>query len=122
MKGQKLVVRAIEAPDHEAVREFLRAEGDDPLVPPCGLIGKVVGDIVAVLAMQITADAVQIDHIVVAGNVRRKRIGRFLVDEAGQIASRIDRNQLTAECGGAADGFFQKIGFEREGSRWIRRL
>ena len=122
MRGQRLFVRAIETPDHDAVSAFLAAEKGGGDVPACGLLGKVVGDIVAVLAMQITADAVQIDDIVVAKEVRRKRIGRFLVDEVAQIAAKMDRNHLVVNGGGESDEFFRRIGFEREGSRWIRRL
>jgi N-acetylglutamate synthase-like GNAT family acetyltransferase len=122
MKGQKLFVRPIEMPDHETVREFLVREERGDAIPACGLLAKLVGEIVAVVAMQITPDAVQIDDIVVARDVRKKRIGRYLVDEVGQIASRIDRTRLVAEGCGDADEFFRRIGFEREGSRWIRRL
>jgi N-acetylglutamate synthase-like GNAT family acetyltransferase len=122
MKGQKLFVRAIEEADHEAVRNFLVREERTPEVPACGLLGKLVGDIVGVVAMQITADAVQIDDIVVARDVRKKRIGRFLVEELGQIASKIDRPRLVTREAAEADEFFRRIGFEREGSRWVRHL
>ena len=122
MRGQRLFVRAIETPDHEAVSAFLAAQRGGGTVPACGLLGKVVGDIVAVVAMQITADAVQIDDIVVAKEVRRKRIGRFLVDEVAHIALKMDRKHLVVNGGGENDEFFRRIGFEREGSRWIRRV
>ena len=122
MRGQKLFIRAIESPDHDAVRTFLRIEAGGMPVPACGLLGKLVGDIVGILAMQITPDAIQIDHIVVARNVRRKRIGRFLVDEAGHLAAKIDRQRLIAEASGAGDEFFRRIGFQREGSRWFRSV
>ena len=122
MKGQKLFIRAIESPDHGAVLDFLQRERRGAAVPACGLLAKLVGGIVGVVAMQITPEAVQIDDIVVASELRKKRIGRFLVEEVGQIASRIDRPRLTAESGGGADEFFGRIGFEREGSRWIRHL
>jgi N-acetylglutamate synthase-like GNAT family acetyltransferase len=122
MKGQKLFVRPIDGTDHDAVRGFLLREDATGPIPVCGLLAKLVGDIVGVVAMQITPDAVQIDNIVVARDVRKKRIGRYLVDEVGQIASRIDRPHLVAEGCTGADEFFRRIGFEREGSRWIRRL
>ena len=122
MRGQKLFIRAIESPDHQAVSDFLHAERGDGSVPACGLIGKLVGDIVAVVAMQITPDAVRIDDIVVARDVRRKRIGRFLVDEVAQIASKIDRKHLVVESDGGSGEFFRRIGFEREGLNWVRAV
>ena len=76
MRGQKLYVRPIEAADHDAIRAFLalNAPSHAP-VPSCGLLGKLLGDIVAVLSMEITPDAVRVDDLVVAKDLRRKRIG-----------------------------------------------
>ncbi|HVS31996.1 MAG TPA: GNAT family N-acetyltransferase [Thermoanaerobaculia bacterium] len=122
MRGQRLFVRAIETADHDAVIAFLATERPGGHAPACGLLGKVVGDIVAVVEMQITADAVQIDDIVVARDVRRKRIGRFLVDEVAQIAAKMERKQLVVNAGGEGDEFFLHIGFEREGTRWVRHV
>jgi ribosomal protein S18 acetylase RimI-like enzyme len=123
MKGQHLFVRTIEAADHDAIRAFLEAEGNKAVVPACGLLGKLVGDLVAILAMRITADAVEIDDLVVARDFRRKRIGRVMLAELEQIAQKMDRPQLLvreAEEGSAE--FLRRVGFEREGPRWIRKV
>jgi ribosomal protein S18 acetylase RimI-like enzyme len=123
MKGQHLFVRAIEPADYDAIRAFFEAEGNKAAVPACGLLGKLVGDLVAVLAMRITADAVEIDDLVVARGLRRKRIGRVMLAELEQIAQKMDRTQLLvqeAEEGSAE--FLRRVGFEREGPRWIRKV
>ena len=122
MKGQHLFVRPIEPGDHDAVQQFLAREADRSVTPSFGLVGKLVGDLVAVLAMQVTADSLLVDDIVVARDLRRKRIGRVMLDEAEQIAQRIDRPQLVVEEAQASAGFLQSVGFKREGSRWIRKV
>src|ERR1700687_5633554 len=94
MRGQKLFVRPIESADRDAVSRFLQAQSDTSPVPACGLLGKLVGELVSVVAMQITADAIQIDDIVVARDLRRKRIGRVMLDEVEQIAAKMDRPRL----------------------------
>lgn len=127
MKGQRLFVRAIEESDRDAVQSFLAAEGHDAALPACGLLGKLVGDLVAVLEMQITADSVEVHEIVVARELRRKRIGRVMLAELEQIARKIERPRLVvpatrgATHSGAAE-FLRRVGFEREGSRWIREI
>jgi ribosomal protein S18 acetylase RimI-like enzyme len=122
MRGQRLFVRAIEASDHDLVRTFLVKEGRRN-VPACGLLGKLVGELVAVVAMQITPDTVRIDDIVVKRELRRKRIGRVMLDELEQIAIRIERQRLIVEDSVKdAAGFLERIGFRREGAQWIRNI
>ena len=119
MRGQKLFIRPIEPADSEAVSRFLEEESGRALVPACGLLAKLVGELVAVMSMRITNDGVEIDDLVVAKELRRKRIGRFMLDEAEQIAAKIDRTRLIAH---ATHEFFRRTGFEREGERWIRQV
>lgn len=122
MRGQRLFVRPIETPDHDQVRAFLKLHRGDPSVPACGLLGKLVGELVAVVAIQITEDAVRIDDIVVARELRRKRIGRVMLYELEQIASKIDRRRLVVEGDSEGQEFLRRVGFEREGIRWVKRL
>jgi GNAT superfamily N-acetyltransferase len=124
MRGQKLFIRPIEAGDHDAVGRFLEIQTGASQVPACGLLGKLVGELVSVVAMQITADAIQIDDIVVARELRRKRIGRVMLDEVEQIAAKIDRPWVVVEDRPlpALHEFFRRVGFEREGARWIRQV
>ncbi|HKS25585.1 MAG TPA: GNAT family N-acetyltransferase [Thermoanaerobaculia bacterium] len=109
MRGQKLFVRPIEAADHDAIRTFLAAHALRDAVPSCGLLGKLVGDIVAVLAMEITPDAVRVDDLVVAKDLRRKRIGRGMLAELDALAAKIDREWLVAR---EDHEFFRRVGFQ----------
>jgi GNAT superfamily N-acetyltransferase len=122
MRGQRLFIRPIESADHDAVSRFLHAQTGRARVPACGLLGKLVGELVSVVAMQITADAIQIDDIVVARDLRRKRIGRVMLDEVEQIAAKMDRPLLITVDAVEAHEFFRRVGFEREGARWIRQV
>jgi N-acetylglutamate synthase-like GNAT family acetyltransferase len=122
MRGQRLFTRPIDGSDSEAIRAFLDVQTGSGNVPACGLLGKLVGELVAVVAMSITPDAIEIDDIVVARDLRRKHIGRFMLDEVEQIAVKIDRERLVVNDAADADGFFSRVGFEREGARWIRQV
>jgi hypothetical protein len=123
MKGQRLFVRPIEPADHDDVRLFLQQNGAPGAIPACGLLGKLVGELVAILAMRITDDGVAVDQIVVARDLRRKRVGRVMLLELEGMAAKMERTQLVVN--GAFDDhaeFLRRVGFEREGPRWIRRV
>ena len=120
MRGQRLFIRPIEASDHATVSRFLAEETGAAAIPACGLLGKLVGELVAVVEIHLTADAIQIDNVVVARDLRRKRIGRFMIDEVAELAAKMDRRRLIVGEPAGADEFFQRTGFEREGARWIR--
>lgn len=123
MRGQKLFIRPIESSDAESVRKFFVANANDAGVPAMGLLGKLVGDLVAVLAMEITTDAVRVSDLVVARELRRKRIGRYMIDELARLARKIDRDRIVVEPADGAREFFKKIGFdecEREMVRVLR--
>ena len=114
MRGQKLFIRPIESGDAESVRLFFAANANGSAAPAMGLIGKLVGDLVAVLAMEITTDAVQIADLIVARELRRKRIGRFMVEELARLAKKIDRDRLVVDPPADAREFFRRIGFDGE--------
>jgi N-acetylglutamate synthase-like GNAT family acetyltransferase len=131
MRGQKLFIRPIESDDSEAVHRFLETEcggqailpartGQTTRTPQLGLLGKLVGELVAVAEIRLTSDAIQIDNVIVARELRRKRIGRVMLDEIARLAEKMDRNRLIVGEPGTADEFFRRTGFEREGARWIR--
>lgn len=112
MRGQKLFVRPIEASDHDAIRAFLAAHASAPApVPACGLVGKLVGELVAVLSMEITGDAVRVDDLIVAKELRRKRIGRGMLAELDALAAKMDRQWLVAN----ESAFLRHIGFTGDG-------
>lgn len=120
MRGQKLFVRPMEAADRDAVREFLARESPASPLPETALIGKLIGELVAVLAMEITADSAAIRDLVVKHDLRRKRIGRFMIDELGSLASKLDRG-ITLACDAPAE-FAAKVGFTQDGDRLVRRV
>ena len=123
MKGQRLFVRPIEDADHDLVRAFLDREGSPAPVPACGLLGKLVGELVAILEMRVTTGGIEIRDILVAKSLRRKRIGRVMLAELEHIAAKMDRPRLiVAASQDAHAGFLRRVGFEREGSTWVRKV
>ena len=121
MRGLRLFVRPIEASDHGAVGNFLSLQaGRSASVPAYGLLGKLLGDIVAVVAIEFTPDSVRIDDILVARDLRKKRIGRVMMNEVEVLAAKMDRKQLMVEDPRDAQEFFRHVGFRSEGERWVR--
>jgi len=113
VKGQKLFVRPIEAADADAVRAFAAQHGGSPGARS-GLLGKLVGELVSVLAMEVEDDAVRVIDLVVAEELRRKRIGRVMLNELAALAAKLERNWLVADVKHAE--FLRRVGFtEREG-------
>ncbi len=122
MRGQRLFVRPLEPGDVPAVESFLQSQGASAPAAACGLLGKIVGDLVAVLACEMTPDAVHIAQLVVAAHLRRKRIGRFMIDEAARMAREQQRKELVVDHPGSAAAYFRKIGFEGDEQRMVRRV
>src|SRR6266542_1061133 len=112
MRGQKLFVRPIEASDHDAIRAFLASHSAASAVPTCGLIGKLLGEVVAVLSMEITGDAVRVDDLVVAKELRRKRIGRGMLAELDALAAKMERDWIIAR---DDHEFLRRVGFSGNG-------
>jgi ribosomal protein S18 acetylase RimI-like enzyme len=88
--------------------------------PACGLLGKLLGDIVAVVSLEITGDALHIEDVLVARELRRKWIGRVMMREVEQLAAKMDRRRIVVDDARDAAEFFRRTGFEREGERWVR--
>ena len=134
MRGLRLFVRPIESADHDVVRSFLEREVEDrqsclsptdrqdclSSTPACGLLGKLLGDIVAVVSMEITSDAVRVEEIVVARELRRKRIGKAMMREVEQLALKMDRRRVVVDDARDAQEFLRRVGFQSEGERWVR--
>jgi GNAT superfamily N-acetyltransferase len=116
VKGLRLYVRPIEAADHAPLSDFLGTP--DP--PAWGLLGKLLGELVAVVALELTDDALRVDEIFVAGHLRKKRIGRAMMREVEQLALKLDRRRIVVDDARDARDFFRRVGFENEGDRWIR--
>ncbi len=110
VRGQKLFIRPIEPPDSELVRAFLDRHAPGTPRPSAGLIGKLVGEVAAVLAMEITDESLRIVDLVVAEELRRKRVGRIMIDELAQLAGKMERSWLEVDPRGARR-FFERVGF-----------
>ena len=121
LRGQRLFVRPIEALDRESVEAFLQTHGDGRNMPETGLIGKLVGELVAVLAMDVTADAIRIDDLIVARDMRRKQIGRVMLRELAELAVKLERDWLVAERGEGRE-FLERVGFVERDGAMVRRV
>jgi N-acetylglutamate synthase-like GNAT family acetyltransferase len=119
VKGQKLFVRPIEAADADAVRAFASQFGGSSETRS-GLLGKLTGDLVAVLSMELDDDAIRITGLVVAEELRRKRIGRVMLNELAALAAKLERQWLVADVAHAA--FLQRVGFTEEDGVMSRRV
>jgi N-acetylglutamate synthase-like GNAT family acetyltransferase len=108
VKGQKLFVRPIEGSDATALRAFAVGHGGDP-TPPAGLLGKLVGELAAVLTMEVEPDAVRLIGLVVAEELRRKRVGRVMLNELANVAASMNRQWLVA--GIEHRAFLERVGF-----------
>ena len=121
MRGLRLFVRPIDDADREAVCTFLDSQnGASRGAPASGLLGKLLGEIVAVVAIDLTGDALRVDDIVVARDLRKKRIGRVMMREVEQLAAKMDRTRVIVEDARGAGEFFRHVGFRNEGERWVR--
>lgn len=122
MRGQRLFVRPIESGDAEVIRAFLDANGSPGEAPACGLLAKLVGDLAGVMAFEIADDGLRVENVVVARELRRKRIGRFLVDEAVRLAEKMDRDRLVVVHENGAGEFLRRVGFTMEDGVFVRRV
>jgi ribosomal protein S18 acetylase RimI-like enzyme len=122
VRGQRLFVRPIDAGDGEAVGAFLQAHGGRLREAKTGLVGKLVGDLVAVVAMDIEPEAIRIEDVVVARELRRKRIGRLMLDETARLAAKLERRLLIVASDASEREFFRRSGFEEEGDGWLVRV
>ena len=116
MKGLRLYVRPIEAADHADLGRLLASA--EP--PAWGLLGKLLGDVVAVVELEIAGDALRVGRIFVARELRKKRIGRVMMREVEQLATKLERRRIVVDDAGEAAEFFRRVGFENEGDRWVR--
>jgi GNAT superfamily N-acetyltransferase len=119
VKGQKLFVRPIEAADFDAVRAFAAQHGGLPDTRS-GLLGKLVGELVSVMSIDIEADAVRVVDLVVAEELRRKRVGRVMLNELAALAAKLERNWLIADVKHAE--FLRHVGFTEDQGVMKRRV
>jgi ribosomal protein S18 acetylase RimI-like enzyme len=126
VRGLRLFVRPIEAADHSALELFFAKQGNaeesPDTTPAWGLLGKLLGDVVAVVSLDITDDALRVEQLTVTRELRRKWIGRVMMREVEQLAVKMDRRRIVVEHAGDAQEFFRRVGFQSEGVRWVREI
>ena len=126
MRGLRLFVRPIDAADQPALLAFFAMPGNaaapPDTTPAWGLLGKLLGDVVAVASLHLTDDAMRVEDLTVAHDLRRKWIGRVMMREVEQLAVKMDRRRIVVEHAGEAQEFFRRVGFQSEGVRWVRDI
>lgn len=120
MRGLRLFVRPIDTADNDAIDAFLARQECSISTPAWGLLGKLLGDVVAVVSLDLTDDALRVGEIVVARDLRRKWIGRVMMREVEQLAKKMDRTRVVVDDARDAQEFLRRVGFESEGERWVR--
>ena len=122
LRGQLLFIRPIAETDWAAVAEFLKEEAPDCRPPHVGLVAKLVGDLVAVAGTSTDGDDVTLEMVVVAKALRRKRIGRFLVDALASSAAGPRPRWLVARKEESTLAFFRRVGFSDRGDSIVRQI
>ena len=129
MRGLRLFVRPTEPPDRGDLCTFFERHGEEnnetalshsESVTACGLLGKLLGEIVAVAGLEITSDALRVRELLVARELRRKWIGKVMMREIEQLAVKMDRRRLIVDDARGAQEFLRRVGFVEEGERWVR--
>jgi len=121
LRGQRLFVRPIETADREALQAFFAAHGDGATTPENGLVGKLVGNLVAVLSMEVMPDSIRIDELIVARELRRKQIGRVMMKELADLAAKMERDWLIVERGDGKE-FLERVGFVERNGAMVRKV
>lgn len=123
MKGQRLLVREADPADSAAIAELLgswssRIGPTDPI-----WIGKLVGEVVAALAVRTAGDgSISVVLIYVAPDLRRKRIGTYLLRSVVEKLESDGNAIRVTDDGDGTRAFFLKNGFVEEGEFLARRI
>jgi GNAT superfamily N-acetyltransferase len=128
LRGLRLYIRPIEPSDREAVEVFLNSEsepGTDRGAAASngarGLLGKLLGEIVAVAFVDDGDEsALRLRRLLVARSFRKKWIGRAMLRELDRLAQQMNRTKIVVEDADGAQEFFRRTGFQSEGERWVR--
>ena len=122
MRGQRLFIRPLEADDRAAIDSFFVAESWAGPPPTHGLLAKLVGDVAAVLGMELEPGAIVVQQLVVRRELRRKRIARALLGELESLAANLDRDRILVRDAPGLDDFLRRVGFEWMDGTWVRRV
>ena len=122
VRGQRLFIRPIETTDQAEIDRFLARLDRPSTASRKGLIGKLVGDLVAVLAVEESDADIHVRDLVVAPDLRRKRIGRFMIDELVLRSRSSGSRRIILDPNCAEAGFFERVGFLREKYHLVRTI
>ncbi|HVT43192.1 MAG TPA: GNAT family N-acetyltransferase [Thermoanaerobaculia bacterium] len=124
MRGQRLHTRLTVPSDAAPLRElYLRDQAPpDPIEPASGMIGKIAGRVVAHLAFRRERATLEILHVHVDREYRRKRVARGMLIELERIAKAegVEELGVVAEC--ALAGLFRQLGFIPAGETLHKRV
>lgn len=116
-------MRPIEPADLDAIGEFFARHGRPDAVPAQGLLGKVVGELVTVVTFALQGEELRIEELVVADDLRRKRIGRYMLGQTEELGATLQARRLVIESADSdSAGFLRRVGFDQEGVRWVRSI
>jgi GNAT superfamily N-acetyltransferase len=82
-----------------------------------------LGELVAVMAIDLSeANGIRVDELLVVPELRRKRIGRVMINELEALAAKMERDWLIADAAEGGRDFLRRVGFVEEGTRMVRRV
>lgn len=111
MKGQRLFIRPLNVDDRTRLEQFYLLENGP--IPPDGdgLIGFLVGEVAAHLSFKSEPPIMEISSLWVAKHLRRKRVGRTMVNELASLAAKMEMTRLVVRNGGNVNEAFLRLGF-----------
>lgn len=125
LKGQYLFVRPAGEGDEASLRALYEADGaslPEPLIAPLALLGKLAGTVVGHIVAAPDSSDLRITHFYVARELRRKRIGRGMLDRLDELAGRMQYTLMIADLDSACGGFLAKEGFSESAGRLERMV
>jgi GNAT superfamily N-acetyltransferase len=120
MRGQKLWIRAVTPDDLGALEAFYAREDISAPVAFDGLLAKLAGGIVAHASWTTGNRTLRLDHLYVAAELRRKRIGRGLLAEIERSAARLQCTSVVVGSDCPAGGFLLARGYEIRENRIVK--
>lgn len=96
MKGQRLYIRPSTPEDLPRLQAFYATQNQTlpPFHSSDGLVGFLVGELVADLRFHLAQRDLVVDHVWVDSALRRKRIGRAMTAELASLARKLGATRL----------------------------
>ncbi|HVT05200.1 MAG TPA: GNAT family N-acetyltransferase [Thermoanaerobaculia bacterium] len=120
MKGQRLFVRPATPDDDIIVRELWATSDTRPQQGTETLLGKLAGSCVAALNFDLSDDAIVLRDLVVAPELRKKRVGSGMLIELARLGRSLGKIRIVTHL--TSCPFFLKTGFTDEGGLLQRSI